>query len=168
MLSILAKAVPTLKGRKVGCLVTDGTSAKLVAALKAAVLKAGAKFEVVAPKIGGVTLDDGKHLPADHKIEGGPSILFDAVAILPSEEGGVQLALQAEAVNFLRDAFAHLKVIAHLPTTAPLLAKAGMSDADADNDAGLILLDAKSVADFIQVASGGRIWDREPMIHPVP
>ena len=41
-------------------------------------------------------------------------MLFDAVAIIPSREGGAKLATQAEAVNFLRDAFGHLKVIAYL------------------------------------------------------
>jgi catalase len=168
MLSIIAKAASTLKGRKVGCLLTDGADAKLVVKLKAAVEKAGAKFQVIAPKIGGVTLDDGETLPADHKIEGGPSVLFDAVAILPSREGGASLAAQAEAVNFLRDAFAHLKVIACLPSAAPLFVKAGMSDTDPDNDTGLISLDTSSVADFIKAASGGRVWDREPAIHPVP
>jgi catalase len=33
-------------------------------------------------------------------------VLFDAVAILPSDDGGEQLALEAAAVNFVRDALA--------------------------------------------------------------
>ena len=41
----------------------------------------------------------------DHKIEGGPSVFFDAVAVLPSVEGGAELALSAEAVNFVCDAY---------------------------------------------------------------
>ena len=42
-LSIIKKAPKTLEGRKVGVLVTDGTDAAFVAALRAAVEKAGAR-----------------------------------------------------------------------------------------------------------------------------
>ena len=168
MLSIVKKAKPTLVGRKVGCLVTDGADAKVIAALKTAVAKAGAKLQFVAPAIAGVTLGDGERLPADHKIDGGPSILFDAVVVLPSAEGGAELALEAAAVNWLRDAYAHLKVIAYLPTAAPLFAGGGLSGANASRDAGLIDLSASSVADFIAAASAGRIWAREPRVRQVP
>jgi catalase len=110
---------------------------------------------------------NGELLAADYKVEGGPSVLFDTVAILPSIEGGAQLALMAEAVNFLRDAYGHLKVIAYLPTAAPMFAKAGMSDANPDNDAGLVPLGLRSVNDFIGTAANGRIWAREPRVRLV-
>jgi catalase len=167
MLSILAKAFPTLEGRKVGCMVSDGSDGALVAALQEAVEAAGAVFEIIAPTIGGVTTKGGDLLAADHEVKGGPSVLFDAVAILPSAKGGEQLALQAEAVNFLRDAYGHLKVIAYASTAAPLFAKAGLADADAQVDAGLVLLDAKSVTGFVDAAANGRVWAREPLIHPI-
>ena len=167
MLSIIAKAKPTLQGRKIGCLVSDGCDGDVVAKLKAAALAAGAKFEVVAPTVYGVTTASGDLLPADHKVEGGPSVLFDAVAIVPSAEGGAKLGLQAEAVNFLRDAYGHLKVIAYLPTAAPLFVKGGISDRNPDNDAGLISLAAKTIDDFIATASAGRIWAREPTVRLV-
>jgi len=168
MLSILAKAVPTLEGRKIGCLVTDGADAKLIAALKGAATRAGAKVEIVAPTIAGVVLSDGQALAADHKVDGGPSILFDAVAILSSAEGGAALADEAAAVNWLRDAFAHLKVIAYSPTARPIFAKGGLSGADADSDGGLIALSsAKAIAGFIKAASAGRIWEREPRVRKV-
>ncbi|WP_371416699.1 catalase-related domain-containing protein [Caulobacter sp. S45] len=168
MLSILAKAKPTLEGRKIGCLVTDGADGELITALKAAALKAGAKFELIAPTVGGVITASGEDIPADHKVEGGPSVLFDAVAIIPSPQGGAKLALQAEAVNFLRDAYGHLKVIAYLPSAAPLLVKAGISDANPDSDAGLISLETNAPADFIAAAAEGRIWAREPTVRLVP
>ena len=52
-------------------------------------------------------------------------------------------------VNFLRDAFGHLKVIAYTPAAAPLLVKAGMPEANPDNDAGMISLEASSAEDFV-------------------
>jgi catalase len=167
-LSILAKALPTLEGRKIGCLVTDGSDGALVAELRSMLDKVGAKLQIVAPAIGGVVTAQGDVLPADHKIEGGPSVLFDAVAILPSAEGGKQLALQAEAVNFLRDAYGHLKVIGYLPTAAPVLVKAGMSDVNPDKDAGLVSLATKTVPEFIAAAAAGRVWPRERMVRNIP
>jgi catalase len=165
-LSVLAKARATLEGRKVGCLITDGADAKLVAALKAAAAKAGAKVQFVAPTIAGVTLSDGAALPADHKIDGGPSILFDAVVVLASADGAAQLAAEAVAVNWVRDAFAHLKVIGHTAEAGPLFAAAGvMLD---DPPEGVIALTAAgSLAGFTSAASAGRVWAREPAVRKV-
>jgi len=168
MLSLLAKAAPTLEGRKIGALVSDGCDDKLVARLKAAVEAAGAKLQIIGPTIYGVTTAGGALLPVDHKIDGGPSVLFDAVAILPSEDGGEQLAIEAAAVNFLRDAYGHLKVIAYLPSASPLFAAGGIVDVGPDDDAGLIALPDARVEDFIAAASAGRIWAREPLVRPPP
>ena len=35
----------------------------------------------IAPNVGGVDTSDGTHIAADRKIAGGPSVLYDAVAI---------------------------------------------------------------------------------------
>jgi catalase len=166
-LSILAKAKPSLEGRKVGCLVTDGSDGELVEDLRAALLAAGAKLQVIAPQVGGVITAQGDLLEADHKVEGAPSVLFDAVVLAPSLEGGAKLALQAEAVNFLRDAYGHLKVIAYTPAVAPMLVKAGI-DAKPDNDPGLVSLELSSVEDFLERAANGRVWAREPWVRQVP
>ncbi len=89
------------------------------------------------------------------------------MVIVPSDEGGAQLAQQAEAVNFLRDAYGHLKVIGYLPSAAPMLAKAGI-DAGTDDDPGLVVLDSTGLKTFIERARGGRIWAREPKVRMVP
>jgi catalase len=168
MLSLLAKAKPTFEGRKVGVLVSDGCDGDLLAELKSVVAAVGGKVEIVAPTIYGVTSATGELIAADHKIDGGPSVLFDAVAILPSDAGGAKLALEAAAVNFLRDAFGHLKVIGYVSAAAPLFVKGGVNDAAPDNDPGLIAFPAASVDDFVAAASAGRVWNREPMVRPPP
>ena len=38
--------------------------------------------ELVAPVVGGVEISDGSRVPADQKIDGGPSVLYDAVIVL--------------------------------------------------------------------------------------
>ena len=56
-LSILSNGPKDFKGRKMGILLTDGSSADLFAALTKALEAEGALWEVVASKIGGVTLE---------------------------------------------------------------------------------------------------------------
>jgi hypothetical protein len=46
------------------------------------------------------------------QLAGTPSVLFDAVAIVLSDEGAKELSLESAAVDFVRDAFGHLKAIA--------------------------------------------------------
>lgn len=83
---------------------TDGANPTLFKALVKALDAEGAVYDVVAPKIGGVTLADGTKVAARHKIDGGPSVLFDAVAIVVSEEGAALLAGDAAAKDFATDA----------------------------------------------------------------
>ena len=160
-LSILAKAEPTLEGRQVGCLVTDGADADLVASLREAVEAAGARLLVIAPKVGGAILSDGKNLTADFQLAGGPSVLFDAVAVIASNEGAAALVNEAAAVAFVHDAFQHLKVIGHSKEAQPLLDKAGVKP-----DAGIVALASKG-GGFVEAAQAGRLWDREPKVRTV-
>jgi catalase len=161
-LSILAKTTPSLLGRMVGCLVTDGADASLVKAVRDAVMDAGAKFLVVAPTVGGVTLSDGTAQAADYQLQGGPSVLFDAVVVAASEEGAAQLLNEAAAIDFVHNAFVHLKVIGHSAASQPLLDKAGVVP-----DAGVAALGKGAGAAFIKAAGQGRLWDREPSVRTV-
>ena len=85
---------------------SDGADADLFAALTAACDKEGTQYEVIAPKIGGVILSDKKKLPAQQKIDGGPSVLYDAVVLLPAAEAMDDLLQESAARDFVADAFA--------------------------------------------------------------
>src|SRR5690554_7065396 len=52
---------------------------------------------------------DGNRIMAKQKIDGGPSVLYDAVVILFSEKEAAMLANEATAKDFVTDAFAHCK-----------------------------------------------------------
>ena len=52
-LSLVGKAKPVLKGRKIGALVTDEADADRLQALRDALEREGAELAIVAPKIGG-------------------------------------------------------------------------------------------------------------------
>jgi catalase len=158
-LSIVKNGPQNFKGRKLGILLTDGSDAALFAALTKALDKEQAVFEVIAPKVGGVTLSDGTVLAAKHKIDGGPSILFDAVAVLPSEAGAARLAIDKPAKDFVSDAFAHCKYIGIGAASAPLFDKAGLTG---DLDEGCLpLASAKDIDAFLMACANGRYWPRE-------
>ena len=94
--------------------------------MQAAFKQEGALVKLVAPMVGGVEASDGSWIDADEKIDGGPSVVFDAVAVLLSDAGAALLAEEATARDFVADAFAHCKFIAHTAAAMPLLQKAGV------------------------------------------
>lgn len=159
-LSIVLNGPKRFEGRKLGILVTDGVDAALLKALVAAVTKEKATVEIIAPKVGGVTASDGSWVAAHQMIDGGPSVLYDAVAILPSPEAVDELATEATARDFVADAFQHCKFIGHGAAAMPLLEKAGIADS---LDEGVIALSAeKDIAGFLKELGKLRLWSREP------
>jgi catalase len=166
-LSIVKKAKPILEGRTIGLLVSNGADAGLVTALQKAIAAAGAKAKIVAEKIGGAELSDGKILLADQRVEGGPSSLFDAVAIVASEEGATRLAGMGAAQDFVRDAFSHLKAIGFTDNLEALFTKAGLAQEDLD-DACIALSKRGDAARFVDAAANGKFWAREPKVRPLP
>jgi catalase len=158
-LSIVGKSKPTLEGRKIGVLVTDGVEIDRLAALREAVEQEGAQLALIAPKIGGVTPKKGARLPADMALSGAPSVFFDAVALLASDEGVTALLKNAAAVDWVRDAFGHLKAIGYTPAAQALFAKASIAE---DLDEGVVeISDATGLKRFVEAAKQQRVWDRE-------
>ena len=159
-LSIIGKAPDTLKGRKIGVLLTDGFDPALLAALQISAKREKAALFLIAPKIGGAKDSAGNLVEANGALSASASVFFDAVVILASEAGANSLATQAGAVDWTTNAFAHLKVIGHTAAAQPLLDRAGVKP-----DAGVVpLVKPGSVAGFIKSAKTGRIWDREPSL----
>ena len=164
-LSIVRNAPQTFAGRKIGALVSDGVDAELLQALREAAEAEGAMLELIAPHIGGVTASDGSHHAADEKVNGGPSVLYDAVAVLPGREGAQTLAREATAKDFVNDAFAHLKLIAWCESARPLLDAAGVgSDMD---DGFMQITQAADANRFVEACRELRLWDREPRVSQV-
>jgi catalase len=158
-LSIIENGPESFAGRKVGVLVTDGVDATLLAALRKALKKEGAMLKVVAPTVGGVTASDGSKVKGDENVHGGPSVVFDAVALLPSAEGVTRLAKLPPARDFVADAFAHLKFIAYADSARPLLEKAGIAGALDDGCYALAVPD--DVGAFVVACRKLRFWARE-------
>ena len=117
-LSIILNGPKSFQGRKLGVVVTDGVDSAMLKSLKSALLDQGAMIEIVAPKVGGVEASDGSWIDAAQKLDGGPSVLYDAVALLPSESGAQTMLNNPAARDFIADAFAHRKFIAMLTAGA--------------------------------------------------
>ncbi|MBS0259694.1 MAG: catalase C [Proteobacteria bacterium] len=161
-LSIVQRGPKRFEGRKLGILITDGVDVKLLKGLTKAVEAEKAVFELIAPKVGGVTASDGTFVEAHHMIDGGPSVLFDAVALLTSAAAIDELIKEATARDFVADAFQHCKFIGYDQSALPLLEKAGIADV---MDEGMLPLPGEGgLAAFVSELGKLRVWAREPSL----
>jgi catalase len=158
-LSILGNPPSTFAGRKIGVLVSDGADAKILAGLRAAAAEEEANVELVAPAIGGIEASDGERVAADQKIDGGPSVLYDAVVLLVSEDGAAKLAGHPAARDFVTDAFAHCKLIGYVEAARELFEATGLSGMIDDGFVEIGTVDA--AGEFLERCRALRTWDRE-------
>jgi len=122
--------------------------------VKDAVTAAKGKPVLIAPKVGGAKLKGGKMLAADGQLAGTPSVTVDAIALVLAPAAAEMLAKDGAAVQFVMDAFGHLKAIGASDGAKALMDKAGV-----EKDKGVTGLGP----DFIKAASQ-RFWDREPKV----
>jgi catalase len=160
-LSIIERGPKRFEGRKLGLLVTDGSDAALVGAITGTITGEKGVVEIIAPKIGGVTLSDGSFLEAQQMIDGGPSVLYDAVAILAAEAVMPDLLKESAARDFVADAFAHCKFIGYATPVLALMKKAGIEDLD---EGTVELGSAKDIKAFVAELGKLRVWAREPSV----
>ncbi len=113
-LSIVANPPASFEGRKLGVLVTDGSDAKVIAAVTKAAPKAGVVVELVAPVVGGVAASDGTTIAVHHQVDGAPVGAVRRRRRAP-ERGRCSNACRSTPppLDFLRDAHAHCKFIGY-------------------------------------------------------
>ncbi|RJF95091.1 catalase [Noviherbaspirillum saxi] len=155
-LQIIGRMKDTLEGRAIGILIADGSDGAIVSDIIKVAAEAGAKVKVVAPKVGGAKLADGTMMEADGQLAGTPSVMFDAIAVVLSDEGVKLLSKESAAIDFVRHAFGHLKAIAADQGGRSLLEQANI-----EKDKGV--LDAKDMKGFIAAAKT-RQWEREESV----
>jgi len=85
------------------------------------------------------------------------------VVVAPSAAGAKELLGMAAAVDWVRDAFGHLKVIGYTEAATDLLKAAGVAE---KADIGVLPVGKDGFAKFIDAAKRHRIWDREPKVRP--
>jgi len=152
-LQIIGKMKDTLAGRVMGTLMADGSDPTAVEALMTAAKEAGMSVKLIAPKVGAAKLADGVLLAVDGQLAGMPSVMFDAVAILLSEDGAKRLSTESAAIDFVRDAFGHIKALAVDRGGQVLIQAAGIRP-----DTGVVAADD---VDAFLTAAKTRQWERE-------
>jgi catalase len=157
-LSILKNGPGHFGGRKLGLLVTDGVSATLITEIEQAAEKEGAVCEVIAPHAGHVTLSDGSTRLIHQMIEGGPSVLYDAVVVAASKDHLQDLKNKPPALDFIADAFNHKKFIGYTAEAKPLLDAAGIGKKLDDGCEELAT--AQAVSGFFKSCGALRYWAR--------
>lgn len=155
-LQIIGKMKNTLMGRTIGILIADGSDGAVIKNIKKAAMEAGANVKIVAPKVGSTKLADGSMVAVDGQLAGTPSVLFDAIAVILSDKGAKALSTESAAIDFVRDAFGHLKAIAVDQGGQALLKSANVGQ-----DAGV--MDTNDTNAFIAAAKT-RQWDREKSV----
>ncbi len=158
-LSMMRNSPGTFEGRKVGIVVSGGVDATVLKSLQTAILRVGATFEIIAPRVGGVKASNGSLVEAQQRIDGAPSVLYDAVALLLSGDATSELAGNPILREFISDAATHKKFIGYSDEAQPLLKRVlGI----AKTDAGMIGLDSANTARaFIKACAKLRYWKRE-------
>ena len=130
-LSILLNGPTSFAGRKVGALVTDGVDINLLTARKRPW-----KRKEPCSRSSRRTLAVSRPATARgsrrrRSSDGAPSVLYDAVVLLPSEDGAKVLTKEPAARDFVADAFAHMKFIGYGGSPAAF-EKAGVLDSRDD------------------------------------
>jgi catalase len=165
-LSIADNGPNSFAGRKLGVVISDGVDGAALDRLRTAAESAGANVEIIAPHVGGVKSAGGAWIEADEKLDGAPSVVYDAVAVLTSEAGARELSAASVARDFISDAFAHCKFIGYTPSSAALIE--GVIGRDRLDD-GVVQLDADDSEEAFIVACGAlRIWAREAAMQIPP
>jgi catalase len=109
-----------------------------------------------------VPASDGSLIQAHHMIDGEPSVLFDAVALLTSAAAMDDLVNEAAARDFVADAFQHCKFIGYDESALPLLEKAGIPYSL--DEGTLPLPGEEGPASFVAELGKLRVWGREPSV----
>jgi catalase len=157
-LSILRNGPASFAGRKIGILVSEGFDSAHLANVRAAAASQEVVCEIIATRVGGAAATDGSQVHADQMIDGAPSVLYDAVVLLVSNEVASELALIPAVRDFVADAHAHCKFIAYSPGGGDLFQEMNLAD---KLDAGCIELTTNESADeFIGRCAELRYWER--------
>ncbi|HEY8027830.1 MAG TPA: catalase [Burkholderiaceae bacterium] len=159
-LQIIARMKDTLEARVIGILIAHGSDLQTIDALRGAVAQAGGKSMLIAIDVGEIETADGTVVNAEAKLAGTPSVMFDAVAVCASPCGAEALARESAAIDFLRDAYGHLKAICVDSGASRLLDKSNIAIGD-----GVYSLPA--IGEFIAAAKT-RCWDREASVRTLP
>ena len=163
----------TIKTRKIAVLLADGFDDAAVAEMNKALLTAGAAAKTIAPRLGVITGADGEALKVDFSFLTASSVLFDAVYIPGGDASVETLKQEADASEFVNEAYKHCKPIAASGPGVGFLAKSLGEKFSESNTTGKLVAAAEGVVtsrgpvtpnfttEFIQAIAQHRYWERK-------
>ncbi|EUA19368.1 DJ-1/PfpI family protein [Mycobacterium xenopi 3993] len=126
-LSQLNTATDSIETRKIAVLAANGVDVRGTDRLLRAMRQRGAIPEVLAPVGGGsLTGGSGGELAVDRAINTMASVLYDAVIVPCGPDSVAALSDDGYAVNFVTEAYKHLKPVGAFGAGIELLRKAGL------------------------------------------
>ena len=110
----------------VSTLVADGSDSATINAVENPVIAAGARPKLIAPKPN-VKLEGGNRTPIDGQPARSPTVLLEAIAVVLSDGGVTALLKDGAGIQYVSDAFGHLKAIASGPRPSRCLIRRAWS-----------------------------------------
>jgi catalase len=174
-LSMANSPKDSIKTRKIAVLAADGFDSAALAAMKKALVAAGAQAKIIAPRLGFLTGSNGEKVKIDFSLLTAASVLFDAVFVPGGEASVEALKQEADALHFVNEAYRHCKAIAATGAGVALLqasalgaknaAKTAAKENQIISDAGVVTSRSaqpgKVAAEFIRAIAQHRHWSRE-------
>jgi catalase len=151
----------SIRTRKIAFLLAEGFDAGSVNAMKKALEAEGAAVEIIAPRLGGITAEDGSEMMAPKSLLTTASVFYDAVFVPGGSNSVATLECEPDAIHFLNEAWRHCKAIA-ADTAAEQVLTATYFAKKIEADDGILVGSAKEIAQgFIGAIKQHRFWERE-------
>ncbi|MBD64761.1 MAG: catalase HPII [Halobacteriovoraceae bacterium] len=157
-LSILKNVKSTLRGRKIGIIVTKNAENELLSSIQKELNNEKCQYDLILQKISEVKMDDGKTHSGDEFIDGAPSVLYDAVIVLGTKDQVKELSKEIAFRDFVNDAFFHKKFIGFNKEIESLILDLLPIN---ETDGGMISLTHKNISKYIKKAKELRYWERK-------
>ena len=153
-------------------LIADGFAAKELAAVRKVLEAAGAKLELVSPRLGMISGSDGKRIEVTKNFLTTSSIFYDAVYVPGGSRSADSLRVLEKALDFVDEASQHFKPVGATGAGIALLADAGLDEgAFAEpgvkkvvSVAGIVSASAEGAESFakafVDAIAQHRHWDR--------
>jgi catalase len=161
-LSLLNRVKPGIKTRKIALLAAPGADVAALRQVRDSLENEGAAAWVIAPSLAAI----GDVVP-HATLAGMPSIMFDAVFVVPGKDSAQTLSNNGDARHFVLEAFRHLKAIGAVGSGRDML-KASLPSGDEGVATGADGELAAVIKAFIKAAGQHRVWAREAAAQTVP
>ncbi|MCT2409225.1 catalase [Chryseobacterium antibioticum] len=154
----------TIRSRKIGFIIANGTDGSTLNDLKSKLESEGAKVELIAPSVAPVKTNDGSTLTPKHSLTSIASVCFDALYISGGEKSTKELMApenKHHVLQFINEAYKHCKAVYFGENTDELYNNSNIAAKKHEDPAVVTWKDSSSDQQFIKAVSGHRVWDLE-------